>query len=299
MTARFQFILKNHPQTIYETGKDTFSLGRSEECEVIIKDPHVSRLQAKVWSKNNKYLIENLGRNPILINGVPTQRHYLNDGDTVTLGKTELLFQLVENRDKSVEIPPFVEKTIALTSAVEKTLSPRLVLSDSMGESKIFLLDKDKLGIGRSGDVDVNLEDLSVSRKHCVIEKQDNAYFVRNYSEINPTLLNGEAVCEKRLYSGDQIQIGSFSLTFISDRSQDLKPVEETIIAQEKGPGWVLWCGAACLLLLLGSYVFYGRVYQPWKVSQVLKFVSKQIDSGDYLPAQDTFRIRSSIGDCP
>ena len=290
MTARFKFILKNDPQTIYETQQDTFSLGRSEDCEVIIKDPHVSRLQAKVWAKNDKYLIENLGRNPILVNGVATKNRYLNDGDTVTLGKTELLFQVVENRDKIVEIPPFAEKTIALTSPVEKTLSPRLVLSNSMGESKIFLLDKDKLSIGRSDEVDVNLEDPSVSRRHCIIEKQDNAYFVKNLSEINPTLLNEKRVSEKRLYSGDQLQIGSFSLTFISDHPQDLKPVEETIITQEKGPGWVLWCGAACLLLLLGSYVFYGRVYRPWKVSQALKFVSTQIDSSDYLPAQDTLK---------
>jgi pSer/pThr/pTyr-binding forkhead associated (FHA) protein len=290
VTARFKFILKNDPQTIYETRQDTFSLGRSEDCEVIIKDPHVSRLQAKVWVKNDKYVIKNLGQNPILVNGVPTKSRSLNDGDTVTLGRTELVFQVVENRDEIIEIPPFAEQTVALKSPVEKTLSPRLVLSNSMGESKIFLLDKDQFSIGRSVEVDVNLEDPSVSRNHCIIEKQDNAYFAKNLSEINPTLLNEERVSEKRLYSGDQLQIGSFSLTFISDRPQDLKPVEETIITQEKGPGWALWCGAACLLLLLGSYVFYGRVYRPWKVSRTLKFVSTQIDSSDYVRARDTLK---------
>jgi pSer/pThr/pTyr-binding forkhead associated (FHA) protein/tetratricopeptide (TPR) repeat protein len=288
VTARFKFILKNDPQTIYEIQQDTFLLGRSEDCEVIINDPHVSRLQAKVWAKNDKYVIKNLGRNPILVNGVQTKSRYLNDGDTVTFGKTELLFQAVETRDEIIEIPRFAEQTVALTSPVGKILSPRLVLSNSMGESKIFLLDKDKLSIGRSGEVDVDLEDPSVSRNHCIIENQDNAYFVKNLSEINPTLLNEERVSEKRLYSGDQLRIGSFSLTFISDRPQDLKPIEETIITQEKGPGWVLWCGAACLLLLLGSYVFYGRVYRPWKVGRTLKFVSTQIDSGDYRPARDT-----------
>jgi tetratricopeptide (TPR) repeat protein len=36
--------------------------------------------------------------------------------------------------------------------------------------------------------------------------------------------------------------------------------------------------------------VFYGRVYRPWKVSRALKFVSKQIDSSDYRPAQDTLK---------
>jgi pSer/pThr/pTyr-binding forkhead associated (FHA) protein/tetratricopeptide (TPR) repeat protein len=286
--TRFKFILKSDPQIIYETQEDTFSLGRSEDCEVIIRDPHVSRLQAKVWAKNNQYVIKNLGRNPIMVNGVQIKSRLLNDGDTVTLGTTELLFQVEGNRRQFDEASAREQKTIALTSPVEKTLSPRLVLSNSMGESRIFPLDKDKISIGRSDEVDVNLEDSSVSRNHCIIEKRENAYFVKNLSEINPTLLNEERVSEKRLYSGDQLQVGSYSLTFISDRPQDLKPIEETVITQEKGPGWILWCGAACLLLFLGTYVLYGRVYRPWKVSQTLNLVSTQVDSGEYLPARDT-----------
>lgn len=291
MTTRFKFILKSDPQIIFETRQDTFSLGRSEDCEVIIKDPHVSRLQAKVWAKNDQYVIKNLGRNPILVNGVRTKSRFLNDGDTVTLGTTELLFQVDENWNKIDGSSALAKKTIALTSPVVKTLSPRLVLSHPMGESKIFLLDKDKNSIGRSEDVDVNLEDASVSRRHCIIEKQDNAYFVKNLSDINPILLNEERVSEKRLYSGDQLQVGSNSLSFISDRPEDLKPVEETIITQEKGPGWILWWGAACLLLLLGIYVVYGRVYRPWKVSQTLDLVSTQVDSGDLFPARDTLKV--------
>lgn len=290
MTTRFKFILKSDPQIIFESRQDTFSLGRSEDCEVIIKDPHVSRLQAKVWAKNDQYVIKNLGRNPILVNGVRTKSRFLNDGDTVTLGTTELLFQVDENWNKIDGSSALAKKTIALTSPVVKTLSPRLVLSHPMGESKIFLLDKDKNSIGRSEDVDVNLEDASVSRRHCIIEKQDNAYFVKNLSDINPILLNEERVSEKRLYSGDQLQVGSNSLSFISDRPEDLKPVEETIITQEKGPGWILWWGAACLLLLLGTYVVYGRVYRPWKVSQTLDLVSTQVDSGDLFPARDTLK---------
>jgi pSer/pThr/pTyr-binding forkhead associated (FHA) protein len=288
VTARYKFILKSDPQIIFETRQDTFSLGRSEDCEVTIRDPHVSRLHAKVWTKNDQYVIKNLGRNPILVNGVRTKSQFLKDGDTVTLGNTELLFQVEGNRHKIDETTAYAQETIALTSPVEKALSPQLVLSNSMGQSKIFHLDKDKISVGRSGEVDVNLDDPSVSRNHCIIEKQGDAYFVKNLSEINPILLNEERVSEKRLYSGDQLQVGSHSLTFISDRPQDLKPAEETIITQEKGPGWILWGGAACLLLLLGTYVVYGRVYRPWKVSQTLDLASTQVDSGDYLPARDT-----------
>jgi pSer/pThr/pTyr-binding forkhead associated (FHA) protein len=288
VTVRYKFILKSDPQIIFETRQETFSLGRSEDCELTIRDPHVSRLQAKVWTQNDRYVIKNLGRNPILVNGVRTNSQSLKNGDTVTLGRTELIFQVEGNRHQIDETTVDAQATVALRSPVEKALSPQLVLSDSMGQSKIFHLDKDKFSVGRSGEVDVNLDDPSVSRNHCIIEKKDDAYFVRNLSEINPTLLNEERVSEKRLYSGDQLQVGSNSLTFISDRMQDLKPVEETIITKKRGPGWILWCGAACLVLLLGSYVIYGRVYRPWKIGRTLDAVSSQIDAGDYQPAQDT-----------
>jgi pSer/pThr/pTyr-binding forkhead associated (FHA) protein len=290
VTARYKFILKSNPQIVFETGQDTFSLGRSEDCEVTIRDPHVSRLQAKVWIQDDRYVIKNLGRNPILVNGVKTKSQFLKDGDTVTLGKTELLFQVEGDLHKIDETTAYAQETIALTSAVEKTSIPQLVLSDALGVSKIFHLDKDIINIGRSGEVDVNLDDPSVSRNHCIIEKQDDAYFVKNLSEINPTLLNEEKVSDKRLYSGDQLQVGSNSLAFISDRPQDLKPVEETIISQKKGPGWILWCGAACLVLLLGAYALYGRVYRPWKIGQTLDAVSNQIDAGDYQPARDILK---------
>jgi pSer/pThr/pTyr-binding forkhead associated (FHA) protein/tetratricopeptide (TPR) repeat protein len=214
----------------------------------------------------------------------------LNDGDTVTLGNTELLVQVKKNRNNIDETSTSAQKTVAFMTPVEKTLNPRLLLSYATGKNKIFILDINNISIGRSSENEVNLEDLSVSRRHCVIEKRDDAYFVKNLSETNPILLNEERVYEKRLYSGDQLQVGSNSLTFISDRSQDLKPVEETIITGEKGPGWILWFGAACLLLLLGTYMFYGHVYRPWKVNQTLNLVSTQIESGDYLPARDTLK---------
>ena len=291
MTTRFKFILKSDPQITYETRQDTFSLGRSEDCEFIIRDPYVSRHQAKVSVKNDQYVIKNLGRNPILINGVRATSCSLNDGDTVTLGETELVVRVEKNSNKIDETSASAQKTIALMIPVEETLNPRLLLSSATGKSKIFVLDVNNISIGRSSENEVNLEDPSVSRRHCVIEKRDDAYFIKNLSEINPTLLNKESVSEKRLCSGDQLQVGSNSLTFISDRSQDLKPIEEAMISQEKGPGWILWAGAVCLLLLLGTYMLYERVYRPWKVNQTLNLVLTQIESGDYLPARNTLKI--------
>jgi pSer/pThr/pTyr-binding forkhead associated (FHA) protein len=48
-----------------------------------------------------------------------------------------------------------------------------------------------------------------------VVERSDGSnYLVRDMGSLNGTYLNGEAVKESGLNSGDEIQIGKFKLTF-------------------------------------------------------------------------------------
>jgi hypothetical protein len=123
-----------------------------------------------------------------------------------------------------------------------------------------------------------------------MIEQRGNEYYVKNVSQTNPLLLNDKTVSENRLFSGDHIRLGPFFLTFISDRPEDAKPVEEKIITQKKGPGWVLWLTAACLLLIVGSYLFYRHAYYPWKINRNLASLAEQIAATEYETAQATLK---------
>jgi pSer/pThr/pTyr-binding forkhead associated (FHA) protein len=281
----------------------------------------VSRIQATVWMQDNIYMIENMGKAPILINDLPTDGQYLNAGDIITLGTTELLFDpqtdsneiveraasenmatakaALENKataetasdDRTVVRAATEDKTIAIATPLSKTIGPRLVLASSVGKNEVYPIIADSLTVGRGSEAGVRLNDPSISRLHCTIQKLANQYVVKNFSQTNPLLLNDERVAEKRLYSGDKLRIGTFSLIFVSDRPEDAKPVEEKIITLVKGPRWILLAASACLVLILGAYMVYLHVYQPWKIRQTLDSISAQIISGDYLPAQDSLKI--------
>jgi pSer/pThr/pTyr-binding forkhead associated (FHA) protein len=282
--------------------------------------------------QDNIYMIENMGKAPLLINDLPTDGQYLNAGDIITLGTTELFFDpqtdsneivekaasenmatakaALENKataktasdDRTVVRAATEDKTIAIATPISKTIGPRLVLASSIGKNEVYpiIADSltigypiiaDSLTIGRGSEAGVRLNDPSISRLHCTIQKLANQYVVKNFSQTNPLLLNDERVAEKRLYSGDKLRIGTFSLIFVSDRSEDAKPVEEKIITQVKGPRWILLAASACLVLILGVYMVYLHVYHPWKIRQTLDSISAQISSGDYLPAQDSLKI--------
>ena len=184
---------------------------------------------------------------------------------------------------------PLETKTLVLTQTKEKIIGPRLVCTIGSGESKIYPLKKSKLVIGRSVEADLNLLDPLVSRKHCVIEKRDNKFVVRNVSTTNPLLLNDKEIAEKRLYTGDQLKIGSATVAYISDRPEDVKKIDTKMLNQKKGAGLGFWL-AVFLLLIFTAYYGYFQAYTPLKVKWALKSISKQIKAEKYLSAQNTLK---------
>lgn len=287
---RFKLVNTADPNIVFETGQREFALGRSKECEIVVNDPHISRVQARIRFESNRFYIENLGQNPVQINGAPTAGQYLEDGDQITLGTTSFRFQTDRPFDVTPHPIAFDEKTIAVASLPDHVLGPRLVLTTDAGETKTYQIDKDRLIIGRSEDADIPLQDPSVSRQHGMIEQRDDGFFVKNLSQTNPLLLNDAIVSENRLYSGDNIHLGSFYLTFVSDRPEDAKPIEEKIITEQRGPGWALWLAAAFLILIVGSFLFYRHAYYPWKINRNLETIAEQIAAGQYQTAQDALK---------
>jgi hypothetical protein len=68
-------------------------LGRSKECDVRISDPNVSRRHAEVRQEGSNYWVVDLdSTNGVLVNGRRQKRAKLDDGDRITLGSTDIVF---------------------------------------------------------------------------------------------------------------------------------------------------------------------------------------------------------------
>jgi pSer/pThr/pTyr-binding forkhead associated (FHA) protein len=68
---------------------------------------------------------------------------------------------------------------------------------------------------GRSPNSDLLLDDVTVSRKHAEIIRDDSEFWLVDQGSINGTYLNGRRVLRGRLNSGDKLQIGKFRLVFM------------------------------------------------------------------------------------
>ena len=87
--------------------KAAFTIGRSPENEiVIVSDPKCSRKQASVtWTQNGCEITSLNDENPVLVNGREIRSATLNDGDVVTLGETEVQFNLTSSPNISIVGP--------------------------------------------------------------------------------------------------------------------------------------------------------------------------------------------------
>jgi pSer/pThr/pTyr-binding forkhead associated (FHA) protein len=74
------------------------TIGRVEQCEVLLVEPGISRQHARIIDDQGVYILEDLGSaNGTRLNGLQvTEGEVLRDGDYITLSQTTLQFSLLE-----------------------------------------------------------------------------------------------------------------------------------------------------------------------------------------------------------
>jgi hypothetical protein len=91
-----------------------------------------------------------------------------------------------------------------------------LVVRHGPDAGSSFRLELPETAIGRHPESDVFLDDITVSRRHVVIERgDDNGYTLRDVGSLNGTYVNRKRVDEARLRYGDEVQIGRYRLSFV------------------------------------------------------------------------------------
>jgi Protein of unknown function (DUF3662)/FHA domain len=74
-------------------GRGPWSVGRSQENDIVINDPNVSRKHARISRADNGFVVEDLGStNGTLLDGAPIDRERIEGGDELTFGQSTARF---------------------------------------------------------------------------------------------------------------------------------------------------------------------------------------------------------------
>jgi len=79
-----------------------------------------------------------------------------------------------------------------------------------------YLIEKEITTAGRDPGCDVFLDDITVSRRHAELRRQDDGFYLHDLGSLNGSYVNRERVDVTKLASGDELQIGMFKLAFFA-----------------------------------------------------------------------------------
>ncbi len=146
-------------------------------------------------------------------NPVPgnSEDHSEIEPTTVGLPKLEPLRNLPLNVDERTAV-----EALPVGSAL-------LVAHEGPNRGARFLLDQDKVTVGRHPDADIFLDDVTVSRQHAVFEKEGAGFRVTDTGSLNGTYVNNDRVDSLLLRTGMELQVGKFRLSYYAGTQQPNK----------------------------------------------------------------------------
>jgi FHA domain/zinc-ribbon domain len=98
-----------------------------------------------------------------------------------------------------------------------RTEGPALVVRSGGGRAgEHFLLQNERITVGRSPECDIFLDDVTVSRRHALVKQADGRFLIEDQGSLNGTFLNRRRIESAPLEDGDEVQIGKYKLTFLT-----------------------------------------------------------------------------------
>jgi ABC-type multidrug transport system ATPase subunit/pSer/pThr/pTyr-binding forkhead associated (FHA) protein len=185
-------------------------IGRAAEADIVLNHPEISRRHCQLTLETSSWAIEDLGsQRGTIVNSVRiTEKTPLKFGDQIILGPVTLGFGQSVGPDPNAAEPLGIPGTIIFRK--------RVVQSVPLSDRLIF---------GRSPDVDVQLNDPIVSRRHAEIEEGSNGFRVVDLHSRAGSFVNGRRFDEHQLVIGDQLQLGPFYFAFTGNDLQRIQRV--------------------------------------------------------------------------
>ena len=222
-----------------------YFIGRGKDVDLQIRDTSLSRKHVKIYFTSH-WNIECLSKyssfdyNETSTNLIEVmeslefsfnQYHVVFEIENMMEDHNEPMdFEIEENRQEAISDEPINnDQMIDEDTNVDYSItSPYLTIITSP-DSNRQKLDGEEWSLGRSDGCDITIDDTKASRKHCIITKSENQFFITDLGSSNGTYLNQKKMKANKiapLNSGDQIAIGRVKIEFELINDQIAKQLE-------------------------------------------------------------------------
>lgn len=173
------------------------SVGRANENTLRIRDDRIAAHHVRIERQDGSFVLQVTADDALTaLNGTPLatgERRSLTNGDVISLADLEFRF-MSDHRTG-------VRSRIWVVAGVHR--------------GKIFRIAGSEAVIGRATDNDVQFPDRSVSRHHCKINRNGQAWWIEDLESTNGTLVSGSPMAKAvPINHGDLITTGFSKFVF-------------------------------------------------------------------------------------
>jgi pSer/pThr/pTyr-binding forkhead associated (FHA) protein len=104
---------------------------------------------------------------------------------------------------------------VDIDEVVEEAGAALVIRSGGGRSGESFTVEGDRVGIGRSPDAEVFLDDVTVSRNHALIVRRKDGLYIDDLGSLNGTYVNRRRIESHKLEEADEIQIGKYKLSYL------------------------------------------------------------------------------------
>jgi DNA-binding NtrC family response regulator len=199
---------------------DRTAIGRDPGCDVSLPDPALSRVQAVVERRGDRWhLLDRSGRGT-KVAGAEVPEAVLADGAEITLGTWRALFRAAS--------PAGAEETRAsgITQAraageVRAGPPPARLRVRAGGRERTIPVTAAGVVVGKEPTCDAPVDDPYVSSRHLRIEAQGAAWAVVDLGSTNGTFISGARVARAELPLGVPVQLGDAEIVLEPREAQE------------------------------------------------------------------------------
>ncbi|MCB0214137.1 MAG: FHA domain-containing protein, partial [Anaerolineae bacterium] len=229
-------IASDGAEQVFPLTVSELTIGRDESNDIVLADPKVSRLHARLaCSDQGCVLIDAGSGNGTFVEGQRIEQMTLKSSNLLKLGDSTLRFEaapsigrpkrtgagrsdrqlLHQFLDEIAQGPETTEPPSQQDSLRDRLLRvPRLVIHTPTQTWEHRLQHQDHWTLGRGDDNDIVIGHQKVSRHHARIERDGDAFIIRDLGSANGTFLGQQRLEQHTLRHMDTLNIGHAQLIF-------------------------------------------------------------------------------------
>lgn len=116
-----------------------------------------------------------------------------------------------------IEIEKNEEKVVLSLDDLKEDV-PVLMILNGPNKGDSYRLEGTDIVMGRHPEADIFLSDITVSREHARIVREENEFVLYDNGSLNGTYLNRQEIERAVLNDQDEIQVGKFKIMYLAPR---------------------------------------------------------------------------------